>query len=302
MRFEEQHHDGRWFLSIKSPLKDEYQQIIGVIGIGIDITDKKEAERLKIENQHAERKFQETLAKLEGMTLVSASIAHEIRTPLATFDINADTLKGNLPLLVEAYNCAIAANLDVPEIDSFTVENLQELPNIMKRETQGANTFIDMLLMNIRPELEGSLGQIFSMQACVNEALTRYPFKPNQCQRIRWENLHDFQVRGKETLVIHILFNLIKNALFYVGQGYIKLILEPGNTYNKLNLTDTGTGIDPDILPYIFDRFFSRTRNGSGVGLAYCKTVMEALGGSISCESIKGNYTRFILNFPVIPA
>lgn len=290
MRFEEQHHDGRWFLSVKSPLRDENQQIIGVIGIAIDITDKKEAERLKIENQQV---------KLEGMTLVSASIAHEIRTPLTTIDINADTLKENLPLLIETYNRAAMAKLDIPKIDSFTLKGLNELPNIMKRETNGANIFIDMLLTNINPELEGSVRQTFSMQDCVNEALARYPFKANQSQRIRWQPIHDFQVRGKEALVVHILFNLIKNALFYVGKGYIEIILEPGNPYNKLIFTDTGAGIDPDILPHIFNRFFSRTRNGAGVGLAYCKAVMEALGGNITCESVKGNYTKFILSFPV---
>lgn len=279
------------YLSKKTPLRNKQGEIVGLLGIAFDITDKKKAEQ----------ELQETRHKLEGMTLVSASIAHEIRTPLATLNINADTLKGSLPHLIKLYeHNIIATKLGEPSIDKYTLEGLKELPNIIKRETHGANTFINMLLMNVNPELDGNPAQTFSILACVNEALERYPFKPGQRELVIWNASHDFQVRGKQKLVVHILFNLIKNALFYVRNGYIKIELGLGETSNKLSFTDTGTGIAPDILPHIFGKFFSRTRNGAGVGLAFCKTVMETLGGTITCESIEGSYTKFILCFPLV--
>jgi signal transduction histidine kinase len=55
-----------------------------------------------------------------------------------------------------------------------------------------------------------------------------------------------------------------------------------------------------EVTARIFDHFFTKTRHGTGVGLAYCKMVMEDLGGDMTCESVKGEYTHFILHFPVL--
>ncbi|MDF2868214.1 MAG: histidine kinase, gyrase and HSP90-like ATPase family protein [Gammaproteobacteria bacterium] len=283
------------FLSKKVPLYSKQGEIIGILGISFDVTEQRRVERELLETRH----------KLEGMTLVGASIAHEIRTPLSSLEISANTMQRNIPLLIQAYEKAVSLKLDVPAIDKHILGGLKELPNIMKRETHGANTFIDMLLMNVNPELDGNPRQIFSMAFCLQEALDRYPFKPGQRELIIWESGNDFQVKGKQKLMVHILFNLLKNALFYIlqdGTEHIEITLIPGKSYNQLVFMDTGEGIAPDILPHIFDKFFSKTRNGSGVGLAYCKTVMEALGGNITCESVKDRYTKFILGFPLIGA
>ncbi len=277
------------YLTQRFPVFDQQGEVIGIIGISLDITERRKIQQELLETQH----------KLDGMTLVSASIAHEIRTPLASLEISADTLKDILPPLIEVYERSDMM-IDSTEFDKSTLARLKELPDIIKRETQGANTFINMLLMNLNPKLGNNIGQIFSMQSCINEALERYPFKPAQRQLIVWQSQDDFAVKGKKELVVHILFNLIKNALFYVGNGKIEIRLEPDTSNNRLIFMDTGAGILPEILPHIFTKFFSRTRNGSGIGLAYCKTVMEALGGSIACESIKGSYTQFILSFPLL--
>jgi len=63
---------------------------------------------------------------------------------------------------------------------------------------------------------------------------------------------------------------------------------------------DTGTGILPQNLKRIFERFYTTTESGhgSGIGLSFCKMVMDGLGGSITCESEFGVYTRFTLLFP----
>jgi len=55
------------------------------------------------------------------------------------------------------------------------------------------------------------------------------------------------------------------------------------------------------MLPKIFDRFFSSTHHGSGIGLAFCKLVMQAYGGNITCQSQQGEFTEFVLSFPVVP-
>ncbi|MFP6817049.1 MAG: ATP-binding protein [Pseudomonadales bacterium] len=53
-------------------------------------------------------------------------------------------------------------------------------------------------------------------------------------------------------------------------------------------------------MKQIFERFYTTTQTGqgAGIGLSFCNMVMESIGGSISCESVQGEYTRFTLNFP----
>jgi two-component system aerobic respiration control sensor histidine kinase ArcB len=277
------------YLSRKTPLRDTNGEIVGLLGIAFDITPLKKVEKELYETRH----------RLEGMTMVSASIAHEIRTPLASLELSANSLQSSLPLLIETYEQAIASTSPAGQLDKRILRRLKDLPSLMKRETQGANTFIDMLLMNINPELEGSVGESFSMVSCVNEALARYPFKPGQNELVHWvPSVSDFQVRGKQKLVVHVLFNLIKNALYYIadaGKGDIRIELDSRN----LIFTDTGAGMSPEVLSRIFERFFSQTRHGAGVGLTYCKMVMDALGGTITCTSQQGSYTKFILSFPM---
>jgi len=282
------------FLSKKEPLYSKQGEIIGILGISFDITEQRRVERELLETRH----------KLEGMTAVSASIAHELRTPLATIAIGAGSFKRYIPPLVDVYKMALAANLPVPELDLRLLEQLKTMPQSLLTEANAGNVFIDMLLQNIRPSLEGSPIQTFAMSTCIKEALARYPFIGNQKELVTWDSLHDFVVRGKESeLIVHVLFNLIKNALFYIadaGKGNIQLWLEPGKPYNQLFFKDTGKGIAPDVLPQIFNRFYSKTRNGAGIGLTYCKMVMENLGGTITCQSELGGYTQFILSFPSI--
>jgi len=70
----------------------------------------------------------------------------------------------------------------------------------------------------------------------------------------------------------------------------------------QLEVRDTGPGIEAESLPKIFDSFYTVGKlGGTGLGLPYCKRSMEALGGSIRCESVLGEYTAFILSFPEVP-
>ena len=89
--------------------------------------------------------------------------------------------------------------------------------------------------------------------------------------------------------------NLIKNAYIHNGPN-VKIEVTAEN--NKLYLKDYGKGIEKEIIKKIFDKFFTQSRSGTGIGLSFCKLIMEDIGGSIKCESIVGKYTNFILNFP----
>ena len=96
--------------------------------------------------------------------------------------------------------------------------------------------------------------------------------------------------------MIFVLFNLLKNSLYYKAK--IDIWLETSNQANFLHFKDYGTGIEQDKINHIFDDFFtSDKKGGTGLGLPFCKKVILAFGGDISCKSIEGEFTEFVLSF-----
>jgi two-component system, OmpR family, phosphate regulon sensor histidine kinase PhoR len=115
-------------------------------------------------------------------------------------------------------------------------------------------------------------------------------------------------VDADRTAIEQILLNLVENALRHTGEGgRIAIETAPGKNGVVLTVTDTGTGIAPEHLPRIFERFYradsgrSREAGGTGLGLAIVKHLVEAHGGSVSAESVVGSGTTIRTFFPEVP-
>lgn len=248
---------------------------------------------------HNKEKIQKE--KLQTMQALAVDIAHELRTPLATINSTALGTKQYLPSLISAYESAKNANLQVDDIRPLQIKLLYTAMDDISAETNSSNNFINILLTNVGQNINQSEFKVYSMNDCLDEALHRYPFHPEEKELIKWNSENDFNFLGDKLLTIHILFNLLKNAIYYVkaaNKGDIQIWLEGGEKYNKLHFRDSGKGIPANILPRVFDMFFSKTYHGSGIGLAFCKTVMHSYGGKIECHSVEGEFTEFILSFP----
>jgi two-component system sensor histidine kinase BaeS len=105
-----------------------------------------------------------------------------------------------------------------------------------------------------------------------------------------------------------VLNNLVSNALRYTSQGAIVLAASAQGQWVQIQVRDSGSGIEPADLAFIFDRFYradkARQRSDSvesGLGLAIAKAIVEAHGGTIAVESTLGVGTTFTLTFPVAP-
>ncbi|MCL1895839.1 MAG: sensor histidine kinase [Clostridiales bacterium] len=93
-------------------------------------------------------------------------------------------------------------------------------------------------------------------------------------------------VYGNADMLLHVLSNILSNSNRFTRDGEVTINAVAGNDTVTVTIRDTGVGIRPEILPYIFERGVSDS--GTGLGLSICKTAIEAHGGSISAESTYG--------------
>jgi signal transduction histidine kinase len=238
--------------------------------------------------------------KLEALKSLAYSIAHEMRTPLASIAAGASNLGRFLPIYNEAYLKATRAGLLEPQINVRQLDNIVDIPAIMEKVSYNAQNIIDMLLMKVR-QVEDLELERCSMSKCIKTALEQYPLKDKERRSIRWNSAEDFDFRGKEEMFLHIFFNLLKNSLYqiyFVKDGVINIWIDSNDTHNFLHFKDNGKGISKKMLTHIFDRFVSGTEFGTGMGLAYCKMAMNSFGGDIDCVSAEGQGAEFILSFP----
>ena len=137
-----------------------------------------------------------------------------------------------------------------------------------------------------------------SITKLIHNTLRCYDTRPLDRAKIMVKG-DDFEIKTAPILIDRILKNLIDNALYYAKADpelTITIILHAES--QQITVEDTGPGIDPEILPKIFDVCFTHEKQGgTGIGLAFCRAAMKSLQGAISCESKLGKYTAFTLTF-----
>ena len=98
------------------------------------------------------------------------------------------------------------------------------------------------------------------------------------------------------------VLNLLENALQAVGdRGEIAVSLRAAEHRVELEVSDSGSGLDPEVKVHLFEPFFSTKTSGSGLGLTLVKKIAEDHGGGVSLESPAGGPTRARLWLPAVP-
>ena len=115
-----------------------------------------------------------------------------------------------------------------------------------------------------------------------------------EAERITVNYENDFSYQGSKTYIKHAIFNLIKNSFKYAGKDAVISIWFKSNA---LYFMDNGKGIAATQLPNIFDKFYTSSSSGTGIGLSFVKMVMESIGGTVSCSSVERLFTKFRLGF-----
>jgi len=266
--------------TIKTPLYGSKGELIGVLGIGRDITHRYQAEQELIKSKD---KAEES-NRLKTSFL--ANISHEIRTPL-------NSILGFAEMLKE------------PGLSS---EDFQEFVGFIemggKRMLSIINDLIDI------SKIEAGLTEINLSTYNLNEQIDDLYgfFKPEAGQKniefLVQKGLPDSTINSDKSKIDAILMNLIKNALKFTSVGKIELGYKKKGSLIEFYIKDTGIGIKPEKQELIFERFRqgseSITRNfeGSGLGLAISKAYVEMLGGRLWVESEPDKGSTFYFTIP----
>ncbi len=235
--------------------------------------------------------------------VVAASVAHEIRVPLDTIRMQADTLMQWLPELCRGYSLAVDKGLVVRSPNAPDFSRLPALAGAIRKQVDRSSVVVALMLASAdQRQAEPSTFVRCSMDACLHEAMRRYPFQAGERDKVVVDRTGGFEFIGSESFMVCVLLNLLKNALYAIrlaGKGEIDIGMSVRQDQNLLTVRHTGVGIRPADLPHVFDTFFtSRPLHGAGLGLSFCRGVIESFGGSLVCESAEGRGTTFRLHFP----
>ncbi|AGY59515.1 sensor histidine kinase [Gloeobacter kilaueensis] len=272
----------RWFLARGRTLRDEAGQVHKVVGINIDITERKRSEQLldeaRAEAEAANRAKDQFLAML----------SHELRTPL-------NPILGWTQLLRRGQLSAAA--------------QAQAL-EIIERNARLQNQLIEDLLDVSRIERGKFIHKPQPLQltgvvlAAVEAVRTLAVEAQLQLEVEIAENLP--LVEADPTRLQQVIWNLLTNAIkFTPSGGQIRLQVERTPSGVRVSVTDTGAGIVADFLPHLFERFrqadetTTRRQGGLGLGLFIVRHIVELHGGKVWAESAgEGKGARFTVELP----
>jgi len=216
-----------------------------------------------------------------------ADIAHELRTPLTV-------IQGNLRAILD----------DVYELDKVEVARLYDQTRQLARLVDDLH---DLALLEAR-QFSLNLSQQ-NLTEIINDVAAIYqPLFEDQGISLVLDLPDNISpVQADCARLTQCINNLINNALRHSSPGGT-ITIRLAEEQKKLTVTvkDDGTGIEPEHLPYIFDRFYrvdpdrSRKTGGSGLGLAITQALVRAQGGEISASSLgKDQGSRFIISLPL---
>lgn len=215
---------------------------------------------------------------------LAGSMAHELCNPLVKINSLAALARE------EIENVATARS----------EEKLKEYLRLIEQSSDGGIKLVrSMLKFTQKHRFNSNQFAHVNISDTVIDALQLYPFKSGERERVTVDAFADFDFFGSRYLIHYVLFNLLKNALYY-DNSLISIETELTEQGNCLIFRDSGAGIPKDLINTIFDDFTTSNKTeGFGLGLPFCKRAMLSMNGDISCDSELGLFTQFRIHFPV---
>jgi signal transduction histidine kinase len=220
-----------------------------------------------------------------------ADVSHELRTPLSA-------LRTFNQLLMEGAGDDPEARSEFLESSAGQIERLDWLAqNLLElSKLDSGLVLLDLRPDDLRAAVESAAHQHDALAD--RRGVTVELDLPTRPVRIR----HDPPRIGQ------VVANLVGNAVKFTSRGgVVRVSVEATAEGARIDVVDTGVGIDPSELPHIFERFYRGSRAneargaGSGLGLAIVRSIVDIHGGSVSVESGPGSGSRFTVRLPLDP-
>lgn len=217
-----------------------------------------------------------------------SNVSHELKTPLTSMKVLADSLVGQENVPVELYQEFMQDIAD--EIDRES-KIITDLLTLVKLDKKAANLNIE--LVNINELLELILKRLKPIAAKRNIELILESFRPVNAEI-------------DETKLTLALSNLVENAIKYnVDEGWVRVSLNADHKYFYVTIADSGKGIPEDSIDHIFERFYrvdkshSTEIDGTGLGLAITRSSIMMHHGAIRVRSKEQEGTTFSVRIPL---
>lgn len=232
--------------------------------------------RLQERTKHAER-----LAELGTLT---GGLAHEIKNPLSTIQLNLQLLREDLP---------------DPEHDPAYGRIVSRLTTVQKEASRLRDILDDFLRYAGKMELVRKPTDVNG----VLEEMVDFFHPQAQLQRVQLRlkrSPEPLVVSIDERLIKQALLNLLINALQATPEGGEVMLSagRDGDGRALIQVIDTGRGMEPDVLGKIFQAYYSTKKGGHGLGLAISKRIVDEHGGTIRAASEVGKGTEFRIELP----
>ncbi len=267
-----------------TPFRDRENRIVGAVAAFTDITTLKDLQRdLETRRREAE---EASVRK----TRFLAAVSHDIRTPANAINLLAELIRRT------ASNPAFVA----------------EIPEMAGELQSSASTLVE-LVSDVLDVARFDSGKVdlqeseFALQEVLSDEVRHLQPLADQKQ-IALELVPldgTVWMRADRIKLGRVLGNLVGNAIKFTSSGSVRLSGRcDDNGTVEMDVIDTGIGIATEHLPHIFDEFYQlrnpeRDRNkGTGLGLAISKRLMDAMGGTISVQSVPGEGSRFTVTLP----
>ena len=263
--------NSRWFLIRAFPQRSENGAIVRWYGLHIDIEDhQRQQQSLTARQEHLSR-----LSRNLSMSEIAVSIAHELNQPMTA-------------LMSHAYACREWANAAPPNLErvSATAEKIIQESNrassVVKRVRSlfsndglvrvpaDLNVVIQESARLLRDE---AVAESVRLELNLGDGLPVIEIDPIQVQQV----------------VLNVARNAIEAMADFSGDRALVISTGKGNDGEvHVTVRDSGPGIAREVISNIFEPFFSTKKNGTGIGLAICRTIVEAHNGRISAENNSG--------------
>ncbi len=217
-----------------------------------------------------------------------SNVSHELKTPITSIRVLADSLMGMEEVPVELYREFMEDISDEIDRESKIIDDLLELVKMDKSESD----------LHINP---------ISINLLVEQILKRLrPIANRQKVELILESIREVTADVDEMKLSLAISNLVENAIKYnVENGWVQVTLDADHKFFYIKVADSGIGISEDYQDRIFDRFYrvdkarSRETGGSGLGLAITRSVVLMHKGAIKLQSKENEGSIFTLRIPL---